>query len=152
MARTRLDVVNLVDSAQIEGVGTTDVEIAGAAGLDDATAGQVTFLANPRYTPRLKTTRASAVYAGENVEVDRHDIVVLRAKDPYLAYTRALRVFYPEARITGFIHPSAVIDPTATIAEQVWIGAAILLQWGAWRLLNYARSADPEAEIPVSAT
>ena len=82
--------------AQVEGTTSSDIEILGAAGLDEATAGQVTFLANPRYTPKLKTTRASAVYAAESVAVDRDDIVVLRARDPYLAYTRALRVFYPK--------------------------------------------------------
>ena len=141
----KLSELATLTSAQIEGVGTTDVEIAGAAGLDDATAGEVTFLANPRYTPRLKTTRASAVYAGENVEVDRHDIVVLRAKDPYLAYTRALRVFYPETRITGFIHPSAVIDPTATIAGQVWIGAAAVI--GAHVRINEGVRIFPNATI-----
>ena len=38
-------------SARIEG-HSTDIEITGAAGLDDAGPGQITFLANPRYTPR----------------------------------------------------------------------------------------------------
>lgn len=105
----------------------TDIEIEGAAGLDEATLGQVTFLANPRYTPRLKTTSASAVYAGENVKVDRDDIVVIRAKDPYLAYTRALRIFHPEPQFHSFIHPAAIIDSTAKLAEQVWIGAAAVI-------------------------
>ena len=33
-----------------------DVELESAAGLDEACAGQVTFLSNPRYTPRVQTT------------------------------------------------------------------------------------------------
>ena len=37
-----------------------DIEITGAAGLDEAGEGDVTFLANPRYTPRVNTTRARA--------------------------------------------------------------------------------------------
>lgn len=65
-----------------------DIEIAGAAGLDDAQSGDVTFLANPRYTPKVNTTRASAIYLSEDARIDR-DIPILRAKDPYLAYTRA---------------------------------------------------------------
>src|SRR5437868_965209 len=48
----------------------SDLEITGAAGLDEAEAGQVAFLANPRYTPRLQTTRASAVYVGVHVGED----------------------------------------------------------------------------------
>jgi UDP-3-O-[3-hydroxymyristoyl] glucosamine N-acyltransferase len=112
--------------SKIEGTAD-DLEITGAAGLDEASTGHVTFLSNPRYTPRLKTTRASAVYLADSVELDRNDIAVLRAKDPYLAYTRALRVLNPEAEVTPFIHPSAVIDPTAKLAEKVWVGACAVI-------------------------
>ncbi|HEX8651390.1 MAG TPA: UDP-3-O-(3-hydroxymyristoyl)glucosamine N-acyltransferase [Pyrinomonadaceae bacterium] len=99
-----------------------DLEIGGAAGLDEAAPGQVTFLANPRYTPRLQATRASAVFVGEQVAVPE-GIVPLRARDPYLAYTRALRLFHPEPAFDSFIHPNAVIDPTARIHEDVFVGA-----------------------------
>ncbi len=91
--------------AQLEAAGDqTELEIKGAAGLDEAEAGHVTFLSNPRYTPRVRTTRASAVYLAEGVEPGR-EIAVLRARDPYLAYTRALRLFHPEPRVEPFIHP-----------------------------------------------
>ena len=110
--------------ARIDGDG--DVEITGAAGLDDATPGHVTFLANPRYTPKVNTTRASAIFLSETAPIDRQ-MPVLRAKDPYLAYTRALRLFHPEPEITAHIHPSAVIDATATVAENVWVGACSVI-------------------------
>lgn len=103
-----------------------EMEISGAAGLDDAVAGQVTFLANPRYTPRVQTTRASAIYVGEEAEVSK-EIAVLRAADPYLAYTRALRLFHPEQKFQPFVHPSAVIDESAQVADVVWIGAHVVI-------------------------
>src|SRR5438105_13708141 len=109
----------------------SDIEIRGAAGLDEAEAGHVAFLANPRYTPRVQTTRASAVYVGEGVEVGREDIATLRARDPYLAYTRALRVFHPEEEFEPFIHPSAVIDPTARLGRGVAVGACAVIGRGA---------------------
>ena len=111
--------------ARIEGV-TDDIEITGAAGLDEANEGHVTFLANPRYTPRVNTTRASAIYLSEEAQTDR-PISILRVKDPYLAYTRALRIFHPEAELEPFIHPSAVIDPSARIAARVAIGACTVI-------------------------
>lgn len=103
--------------------GDSDLEITGAAGLDIAMSGDVTFLANPKYTPQIKTTNASAIFLNEKEIIERRDIAVLRAKDPYLAYTRALRLFYPEQKRAGFIHPSAAIDETAEIGENVFIGA-----------------------------
>ena len=122
----KLSKLAALTSARVEGT-TADIEIAGAAGLDEASTGQVTFLANPRYTPRVKTTNASAIYLGVGVDAGRNDIVVLRAKDPYLAYTRALRIFHPEPSFEPFIHPSAVIDPTAKIDDHVWIGACAVI-------------------------
>jgi UDP-3-O-[3-hydroxymyristoyl] glucosamine N-acyltransferase len=110
---------------QLEG-GDPEALISGAAGLDEATTGQVTFLSNPRYTPRVSTTRASAIFVAEGVEVGR-DIAVLRARDPYLAYTRALRLFHPEPTFEPFIHPTAVIDSSAQIGEGVWIGAHVVV-------------------------
>ncbi len=112
--------------AQLDGYGA-DAEITGAAGLDRAGPGQVSFLGDPRYTPRLRTTRASAVYVSEGMEVGRDDIAILRARDPRLAYTRALILFHPEATFTPFIHPSAVIDPTASIADDVFVGACAVI-------------------------
>ncbi len=104
-----------------------DVEIKNAAGLDEAEPGHVTFLSNPRYTPRVQTTRASAIYVGEGVEIGRDDLALLRARDPYLAYTRALRLFHPEPAFAPLIHPSAFIDPTARLGAGVAIGACAVI-------------------------
>src|SRR5688572_8375323 len=109
--------------AMLDGDGA-NIEIAGAAGLDEAKPGQVTFLANPRYALRVKSTSASAIFVAEDVKVEQ-DIALLRTRDPYLAYTRALILFHPEAPVAPFVHPSAVIDPTARIASDVFIGAYV---------------------------
>ena len=111
--------------ARVEGA-TEEIEITGAAGLDEASEGHVTFLANPRYTPRVNTTRAPAIYLSEDTKTEKQ-IAILRVKDPYLAYTRALRIFHPDAELEPFIHPSAVIDPSARIAARVAIGACTVI-------------------------
>ena len=121
----RLSELAELTGARVDGA-TDDVEIVGAAGLDEAGEGHVTFLANPRYTPRVNTTRASAIYLSEEATTEKQ-IAILRVKDPYLAYTRALRVFNPDAELEPFIHPSAVIDPTARIAARVAIGACSVI-------------------------
>ena len=117
----KLSELSALTAARIDG-DSDDLEITGAAGLDDAGASDVTFLANPRYTPKVNTTRAAAIYLSEDAQIDK-DIPILRAKDPYLAYTRALRLFHPEPEFAPFVHESAVIDASATVAETVWIGA-----------------------------
>lgn len=107
--------------------GDDMIEIHGAAGLDEAAEGQVTFLANPRYTPRVKTTGASAIFLGKEAEIKRTDIAVLRAKDPYLAYTRALILFHPEPEFQPLVHASAVIDASARLGNDVFVGASVVI-------------------------
>ncbi|MCC6327432.1 MAG: UDP-3-O-(3-hydroxymyristoyl)glucosamine N-acyltransferase [Acidobacteria bacterium] len=103
--------------------GSPDIEITGAAGLDIAGEGHVTFLANPKYTPQIATTKASAIFLGEKAETEREGLAVLRSIDPYLAYTRALRLFHPEPKLSPFRHPTAVIDGSAVVSSETEIGA-----------------------------
>ncbi|MBI3422309.1 MAG: UDP-3-O-(3-hydroxymyristoyl)glucosamine N-acyltransferase [Acidobacteria bacterium] len=113
-------------NATIE-TGAPDLEITGAAGLAEARAGQVAFLSNPRYTGQVNETQAAAIFLAANTPITRTDIAVLRAKDPYLAYTKALRLFHPDVEVTPFVHPSAVIDPTAQVAADAHIGACTVI-------------------------
>lgn len=108
-------------------IGDENLEITAAAGLDLAKEQEISFLANPKYTPQINETKASAIFLNENVKIERTDIAVLRAKDAYAAYTRALRLFHPEAEIVNFIHPTAVIDETAKVAENVEIMANVVI-------------------------
>ncbi|MBA2494630.1 MAG: UDP-3-O-(3-hydroxymyristoyl)glucosamine N-acyltransferase [Acidobacteria bacterium] len=109
------------------GQGDENLEISSAAGLEIAEQGAITFLANPKYTPQIRETRASAIFLNEKEKIERKDIAVLRAKDPYLAYTRALRLFHSEPEIVAFVHPSAVIHKTAKVAENVEINANVVI-------------------------
>lgn len=107
--------------------GSHDLEIVSAAGLDLAGDGDVTFLANPKYTAQISETRASAIFLAEGINIERADIAVLRAKDPYLAYTKALRAFFPVPEVKPFVHSSAVIDPTATVDPHTEIHANVVI-------------------------
>lgn len=107
--------------------GDPEIEITGAAGLDIAGAGEITFLANPKYTPQIRTTRASAIFLNEKTVIERKDIAVIRSDDPYLAYTRTLRAFYPQSDLRPTVHNSAIIDPSADIHPEVEIHANVVI-------------------------
>jgi UDP-3-O-[3-hydroxymyristoyl] glucosamine N-acyltransferase len=125
--------------------GSGEMELIGAAGLAEAEAGHITFLSNPRYTPQIKETRASAIYLAQNALMERTDIAVLRTKDPYLAYTRALRLFHPAPEVAPFVHPSAVIDPTAQVAADAYIGACAVI--GAYCVIESQVTIHPNVTV-----
>ncbi len=106
--------------------GDPDREITGVAALDEARATDISFLSNPRYAPKLKTTRAGAVIVGK--KTDRPEgLNVLRAVDPYLAFARVLEAFYQPPVPPAGIHPTAVIDPTARVGRDVAIGPYVVV-------------------------
>jgi UDP-3-O-[3-hydroxymyristoyl] glucosamine N-acyltransferase len=106
--------------------GSPEIEIRGVAGIEHAKSGQLTFLANRRYFPLLKTTRASAVLIEEGVTLERESslpaLATLRSPNPYLAFAHAIELFYQSPRYAPGIHPSAVIAKTAHIGEGAHIG------------------------------
>lgn len=110
--------------------GSPDLEIASTAGLDIAGTGDITFLANPKYLSQVKDTKASAIFLNDGVTIARDDIAVLRSKDSYLAYTRAMRLFFPESALKPFIHPTAVIDESARVSKNVEIHANVVIGAG----------------------
>ena len=104
----------------------SDIEITAVAGLEDAQPGQIAFLANKRYTPLLKTTRASAVFVDNNFTLSRDaalpPLALVRSDNPYLAFARAIELFYQPPKYAPGIHPTAVIAPTAKIGANAHIG------------------------------
>jgi len=101
--------------------GDPDAEIASVAGLEEAGPGQLTFVANPKYTPLARTTHATAVLVEPAFEPIA--AATLRIENPYLAFARALELFYTAPTYPPGIHPTAVIAPTAQIGPAAHIGA-----------------------------
>jgi UDP-3-O-[3-hydroxymyristoyl] glucosamine N-acyltransferase len=102
--------------------GDGDLEITGVIGLDEAEHGQLTFLSNPKYTPKLATTKASAVIVGKDFS-SPVNIALLRNHNPYLTFAKAIELFYSVPKLPNEIHPSAVVSPSAKLGENIKIGA-----------------------------
>jgi len=60
------------------------------AGIEEASAGTITFVANPKYAAAAKTTAATAVIVAEDFPAIATGM--LRSKNPYLAFARAIEV------------------------------------------------------------
>ena len=100
--------------------GDGGVEISRVAGIEEAGPGDVTFVANPRYAPLLASTRASAVIVTPELETP---LPSLLSENPYLAFARAVTLLHPQPRPVPGIHPTAQVDPTASLGEGVHMGA-----------------------------
>jgi UDP-3-O-[3-hydroxymyristoyl] glucosamine N-acyltransferase len=99
--------------------GDAGLEIARVVGVDEAGPGDLTFIANRRYVPRLAATRATAVIVGPELESALPSLVT---SNPYLAFARAKALLHPGPRAEPGVHPSAQVDPTAELGAGVSVG------------------------------
>jgi UDP-3-O-[3-hydroxymyristoyl] glucosamine N-acyltransferase len=112
---------------RLEGDG--EIEIVRVAGIQSAQPGDLTFLANPKYEKTLGQTRASAVILRE--QTTGAPCGVLRARDPYLAFARAVGLFAPAWRPSPGVHAMAAIAADVQIGRHVSIGAFVSIGEGA---------------------
>ena len=98
--------------------GDAGLEITGVAGMEHASPGQLTFLANPKYAHKVKDSRAAAILAGEPMAMP-----TLVSANPYHDFARALALFYQPPKPAPGIHPTAAIAASAEIAPGASIGA-----------------------------
>jgi len=112
---------DLAGTLGCELLGDGSLEITGVAGMEHASASQLTFLANPKYAHKLKDTCAGAVLVAQHQE--DLPIAQLLSKNPYLDFARALALFYQPPRPKAGIHPTASIASSARIGEGASIGA-----------------------------
>jgi UDP-3-O-[3-hydroxymyristoyl] glucosamine N-acyltransferase len=105
--------------------GSPDAEITGLNGIEQARAGDLTFVSNPKYAAAARTTKASAVIVSEDFPAI--PAAMLRAKNPYLSFARALEIFHKPARYVAGVHPTAVVDPTARIGDGAHIGPYVVI-------------------------
>lgn len=100
--------------------GDGSIEITGVAGMDQASASEITSLHNPKYAPKVKHTRAAAILVKTFIEgIEPAQLI---SENPYLDFARALELFYQPPKPAPGIHPLAYVAPTARIGDNPSIG------------------------------
>ncbi len=105
--------------------GNPETEITGVAGIEEAASGQITFVANSTYAAAAKITSASAVIVSQDFPAIPTGM--LRSKNPYLAFARAINLFYKAPRYEAGVHPTAVIAATAKIGANAHVAAYVVI-------------------------
>jgi UDP-3-O-[3-hydroxymyristoyl] glucosamine N-acyltransferase len=146
----RLDeVAQLIGARLRQGDGETLIR--GAAPLDLAGPGDLSFLDNPKYVKQLGETRASAVICDpRHVGRVPEGVAALESTSAYLAYSRYLAKAYPAAMrprgsygeggaagSRGLVHPDALledgvrVEPGAVIGARAEVGRGTVIAAGA---------------------
>lgn len=124
MATNAYTLAELAERFDLQVRGDDKVVISGVATLAHADAGQLGFLANPRYRGELVHTRAAAVVL-RDADADSTSVPCLVAADPYAAFARIAALYDTRTLPAPGIHPGAAIVPSAHVDPGASIGAFV---------------------------
>ncbi len=126
MRFTLKEIAHLVNG---ELVGDPSVAITGISGIKEAKEGDITFLANSKYTFLVETTKAAAIITSR--EQFKTSKPLIKTDNPSIAFTKVVSLAaHDNIKHPKGIHPTAVISPNAEIAKDVAIGAYTIVEEG----------------------
>ncbi|SHI57461.1 UDP-3-O-[3-hydroxymyristoyl] glucosamine N-acyltransferase [Malonomonas rubra DSM 5091] len=137
MSATLQQLAELI-GAELQGDPT--LEIRRVFPIDQAQAGDITFVANPKYLSKLKDCQASAVIVAPGLEAP--DMNLLVTENPYLAFAKILTFLQGESTApkgimqgahvaeTAELGDGVSVYPGAVIGENVKVGAGTVLHPG----------------------
>lgn len=105
--------------------GNADAAVSSFGKIEEAKAGQLSFLANPKYEEYLYSTQASVVIINDNFELKQAvNPTLIRVPDAYTAFATLLAKYQEimQQQLSGIQEPS-YISKSAKLGEQVFIGA-----------------------------
>jgi UDP-3-O-[3-hydroxymyristoyl] glucosamine N-acyltransferase len=128
--------MTLTEIAKLVGgeiTGDSRAEIQRVAKIEEAGPGDITFIANLKYKKYLATTAASAVLVAATVHFEelqgrQSPISLVKVVDPYRSFLQLIETFHPPVvPLARGIHPTAVIASSATIGDNIAIGAYVVI-------------------------
>ena len=111
---------------QINGtvVGDRDIDIFNISKIEEGSKGSLTFLANPKYTEFIYTTKASAAIVSSDFEpTERIELTLIKVKDPYSSFTTILELFDKDLSKRKGISQLTDIDKSSKISDSSFIGS-----------------------------
>jgi UDP-3-O-[3-hydroxymyristoyl] glucosamine N-acyltransferase len=122
MQFTAKKIAELIDGT-IE--GNPEVAVSSFGKLEEATEGQLAFLANPKYEEFLYSTKASIIIINTSLEVEKKlNATLIRVPDAYSSFAVILTAYseMAKANLTGIQEP-AYISSSVKMGGNVFIGA-----------------------------
>jgi len=111
---------------QINGtiVGDRDIDILNISKIEEGSKGSLTFLANPKYTEFIYTTKASAAIVSSDFEpTERIELTLIKVKDPYSSFTTILELFDKGLSKRKGISKLTDVDKSSKISDSAFIGS-----------------------------
>jgi UDP-3-O-[3-hydroxymyristoyl] glucosamine N-acyltransferase len=103
--------------------GNPDITIHKLSKIEEGVPGSLTFLANPKYTPYIYSTRASIVVVNKDFLPEQEvTSTLVRVNDAYTAFAKLLELYNQINNEKKGVSSLAFVSPSAKIGKDVYIG------------------------------
>jgi UDP-3-O-[3-hydroxymyristoyl] glucosamine N-acyltransferase len=105
-------------------IGNPDVEVSKLSKIEEGSKGSLTFLANPKYTSYIFSTKASITIVNRNFETDTEiNTTLIKVDDAYKAFSKLLE-YYNQVKLNkSGIEQPCFISETAKLGTNEYVGA-----------------------------
>ena len=110
-------------------VGDGSPVIRGVNAIDQAGPAEISFATSQKHSPKLAKSKAAAVIVGKKIE--NVAVAQLVVDNVEAALITALNLFAPKLTSRCGVHSTAVVERSATIADNVAVGPAAYISHGA---------------------
>jgi UDP-3-O-[3-hydroxymyristoyl] glucosamine N-acyltransferase len=109
--------------------GNTTAEATGINEIHKVEVGDLVFVDHPKYYEKCINSAASFIIINKKTDFPEGKALLL-VDQPFEAYQAIVRHFRPFTRSESLIHDSAIIDPTAYLAPNVYVGRQVTIGSG----------------------
>jgi len=108
--------------------GNPGEKVSNLSKIEEGTPGTLTFLANPKYTPYIYTTKASVIIVNAGFTATQPvPGTLIRVDDAYAAFATLMGMFGGTRQEQRIISSLSFIDPSATMGANVAVGEFVVI-------------------------
>ena len=105
-------------------VGNSEVEVNSLAKIEEGKKGDLSFLANPKYTPYIYTSKTSIIIVNKSFFPDKDiNATLIKVEDAYASFSQLLDLYNQMKFEKIGISEKADIAVSSTLGDDVFIGA-----------------------------
>ena len=109
--------------------GNSEIKISQLSKIEEGGKGSISFLANPKYTEYIYSTKASAVVVSNDFNPsEKVSTTLIRVKDPYQSFTDLLELYNYNKRDSKGIGKTSIIDNSSSIGDNAFIDEYVIIK------------------------
>lgn len=115
-------------------IGNPEASVRSLSKIEEGVSGSISFLSNPDYTSFIYDTKATIVIVNNTFEAEKslpETLTLIQVDDARMAFAKLLEAYNQYKNNISGIHPSAIVDDSAEIGKEVYIGPSVFVASGA---------------------